>query len=114
LEFFLNDLRERRIRYVTKLAAKTFSKIPVFLKNTHEINAYAARNYQVKPIAAKLTLFRAAKQADKTIPSDNGWSPIFKEGVEVHEVPGDHWHILYEPGIDVLAKSIHDCLVKLQ
>jgi thioesterase domain-containing protein len=114
LEFFVKDLRERRIRYVTKLAAKMFSKIPVFLKNTHEINAYAARNYKVRPISARLTLFRAAKQADKTIPSDNGWSPIFREGVEVYEVPGDHWHVLYEPGIDVLAKSIRDCLVKLK
>ena len=113
-DFFVNDLKERRIRYVTKLSAKTFSKIPPFLKNTHEINAYAARNYRVKPISGKLTLFRAAQQADPSIPPDNGWSSIFKEGIEVHEVPGDHWHVLYEPGIDVLAKSIHDCLIERQ
>jgi thioesterase domain-containing protein/aryl carrier-like protein len=113
LHFFVTDLKERRNRYVTKLAAKMFPKIPAFLKNTHEINSYAARNYRVKAIAEKLTLFRAAEQADPSIPSDNGWSSIFTKGIEIHEVPGDHWHVLYEPGIDVLAKSIHDCLISL-
>jgi thioesterase domain-containing protein len=114
LQFFVTDLKERRIRYVTKLAAKVFPKIPAVLKNTHEINSYAARNYRVRPIADKLTLFRAAEQADPSIASDNGWSSIFTKGIEIHEVPGDHWHVLYEPGIDVLAKSIHDCLIALR
>jgi thioesterase domain-containing protein len=109
-EFFLQDLQERRVRYTITIAARMFSTLPAFLKNTHEINSVAARNYKVKPVSAKLTLFRAANQADSSIPSDNGWSPIFKEGVEVHEVPGDHWQVLSVPGIDVLAKSIHGCL----
>jgi thioesterase domain-containing protein len=64
----------------------------------------------VKSVSQKLTLFRAANQADSSIPSDNGWSPIFKGGVEIHEIPGDHWQVLSVPGIDVLAKSIHGCL----
>jgi thioesterase domain-containing protein len=114
LQFFVTDLKERRNRYVTKAAAKMLPSIPSFLKNTHEINSYAARNYQVRPIEDKLTLFRAAEQADPSIAPDNGWSSIFTKGIEIHEVPGDHWHVLYEPGIDVLAKSIHDCLVALR
>jgi thioesterase domain-containing protein len=109
-DFFVKDLDERRIRYTITIAARMFSTLPAFLKNTHEINAVAARNYKVKPVSQKLTLFRAAKQADRSIPSDNGWSSIFQGGVEIHEVPGDHWQVLSEPGIDVLAKSIHGCL----
>jgi thioesterase domain-containing protein len=109
-EFLIKDLRERRVRYSITLAAKMFSTLPAFLKNTHEINSVAARNYSIKPFSGKLTLFRAAKQADSSIPFDNGWSPVFKGGVEVHEVPGDHWQVLSEPGIDELAKTIHDCL----
>jgi thioesterase domain-containing protein len=109
-EFFLNDLQERKVRYTITIAARLFSTLPVFLKNTHEINSVAARNYKVKPISARLTLFRAANQADTSIPFDNGWSPIFGVGVEVHEIPGDHWQVLSGPGIDVLAKSIHGCL----
>ena len=37
-------------------------------------------------------------------------APIFEEGIEIHEIPGDHWQVLSEPGIDVLAKTIHGCL----
>jgi thioesterase domain-containing protein len=110
LEFFGRDLKEREVRYVTAFAAKMFSKIPVFLKDTHEINSYAARKYQVKPFAGRLTLFRASVQADSSIPPDNGWGPIFSKGIEVHETPGDHWKVLSEPGIDVLARSIANCL----
>lgn len=109
-EFFLKDLKERWVRYVTTIAAKMFSTLPAFLKNTHEINAVAARNYRPRPFSGKLTLFRASKQTNVNIPSDNGWSSIFEEGIEIHEIPGDHWQVLSEPGIDVLAKTIHSCL----
>ena len=111
-EFFLKDMDERRVRYMTTIAAKLFTTLPAFLKNTHEINAVAARNYRPKPFPGKLTLFRASKQTNVNIPPDNGWSPIFKEGIEIHHIPGDHWQVLSEPGIDVLAKTIHGCLSK--
>jgi thioesterase domain-containing protein len=109
LDFFVKDLKERRSRYVTALAAKMFSRIPASLKDTYEINSLAQRKYRKKPFPGKLTLFRASKQ-EEGIPSDNGWGPIFLEGIEVHEIPGDHWEVLSEPGIDVLAKSIANCL----
>ena len=107
--FFVKDMNERKPRYVTALAAKMFSKIPASLKDTYEINSLAQRNYRKKSFPGKLTLFRATKQ-ENGIPSDNGWGPIFLEGIEIHEIPGDHWQVLSEPGIDVLAKSIGDCL----
>jgi thioesterase domain-containing protein len=110
LEFFSNDLKERSVRYVTALSAKTFSKIPACLKDTFEINTFAARNYRLKPFRGRLTLFRATKQAEEGIPQDNGWGPIFTDGVEILEIPGDHWQVLSDPGIGVLAKTIHDCL----
>jgi thioesterase domain-containing protein len=111
-EFFIQDLKDRKARYLTALAAKTFSRIPASLKDTYEINSFAQRNYQKKPFPGRLTLFRASKQ-EEGIPPDNGWGPIFVQGVEIHEIPGDHWQILSEPGIDVLAKSISDCLDKI-
>jgi thioesterase domain-containing protein len=109
LNFLVQDLKERKSRYVTALAAKMFSRIPASLKDTYEINSLAQRNYRKKPFPGRLTLFRASKQEEGIAP-DNGWGPIFLEGIEVHEIPGDHWQVLSEPGIDVLAKSIGDCL----
>ncbi|HEX3966891.1 MAG TPA: condensation domain-containing protein [Edaphobacter sp.] len=113
LDFFLNDLKERRSRYVTALAAKMFSKIPASWKDTYEINSLAQRNYRKTPFPGRLTLFRASKQ-EEGIPSDNGWGPIFSGGIEVHEIPGDHWEVLSEPGIDVLAKSIGKSLSRFE
>jgi thioesterase domain-containing protein len=112
-DFFIQDLNERKSRYVTALAAKMFSQIPSSLKNTYEINSIAQRNYRKKPFQGRLTLFRASKQ-EEGIPSDNGWGPIFLGGIDVLEIPGDHWEVLSEPGIDVLAKSISDCLSRLE
>ncbi|WP_158941507.1 condensation domain-containing protein [Granulicella sp. S190] len=113
-DFVQADFHERRIRYTVTLAARVSSTLPAFLKNTHEINAVAARKYKIKPFPGKLTLFRAEHQADSSIPSDNGWSAVFQGGVEVHTVPGDHWHVLSVPDIDVLAKSIYDCLSQFE
>ena len=113
LNFFVQDLKERKSRYVTALAAKMFSRIPASLKDTYEINSLAQRNYRKRPFQGRLTLFRASKQ-EEGIPSDNGWGPIFLEGIDVHQIPGDHWEVLSEPGIDVLARSISDCLSRLE
>jgi thioesterase domain-containing protein len=109
LNFFVEDLKVRKTRYITALAAKMLSRIPASLKDTYEINSLAQRKYHQKPFPGKLTLFRASKQ-EEGIPPDNGWGPIFLKGIEIHEIQGDHWQILSEPGIDVLAKSIGDCL----
>jgi thioesterase domain-containing protein len=111
-EFFVQDLKDRRARYLTALAAKMFSRIPASLKDTYEINSLAQRNYEKKPFPGRLTLFRASKQEEGN-PPDNGWGPIFLGGIDIHEIPGDHWQILSEPGIDVLAKSISDCLDRI-
>jgi thioesterase domain-containing protein len=90
-----------------------FSKIPASWKDTYEINSLAQRNYRKTPFPGRLTLFRASKQ-EEGIPSDNGWGPIFSGGIEVHEIPGDHWEVLSEPGIDVLAKSIGKSLSRFE
>jgi thioesterase domain-containing protein len=112
-ETLREDLRVRRVRYMTTVAAKFSSTMPAAFKDTHEINSVAARNYRLKPYAGTLSLFRAAQQADDSVTHDNGWAPFFTGGVEIHEIPGDHWHVLFEPGIDVLAEDLRDCLSRL-
>jgi thioesterase domain-containing protein len=114
LSFFVKDLKERKNRYATALAANMRSTMPAFLKDTFEVNTFAARNYRLKSFSGKLTLFRASKQAEEDIPFDNGWGSIFEQGIEIHDIPGDHWQVLSEPGIDVLAKTIRDCLNRLE
>jgi thioesterase domain-containing protein len=37
---------------------------------------------------------------------DLGWGQLTTEGVEVHEIPGDHFSILQEPGVEILAAHL--------
>jgi amino acid adenylation domain-containing protein len=87
-----------------------FRSVPSFMKSTEEILKVAADQYRPKPWHGRLTLFRTALQPDARLPWDLGWAPLAKEGVEVCDLPGDHWTIFREPNIFVLAKQLREHL----
>ena len=43
-----------------------------------------------------------------------GWSDWARDGVEVHVVPGNHANLMYEPHVEVLAKTLTACLSQAQ
>ncbi len=101
----------RAIRYsVFMAAALKFKSVPSFMKSATDINYVAAKNYKLSPYDGTLTLFRATEQDDPNAPRELGWDAIFKRGVEVRTLPGDHERIFLEPGIDVLAEGLRDAL----
>jgi len=83
--------------------------LPAFLKSAYDINHVAINRYKLRPHNGKLILFRAAEQ-DYTGPRDLGWGEIFTQGVEIHDIPGDHERMFLEPSIDILAKELHDAI----
>jgi amino acid adenylation domain-containing protein len=83
-----------------------FRSVPSFLKNTEEISRVAAMNYRPRSWPGPVTLFRASTQPDLRLPRDLGWTPLAEGGVEVCEVPGDHFDIFGEPNIQVLAGQL--------
>jgi thioesterase domain-containing protein len=83
--------------------------LPSFLKSAYDINHVAINRYKLRPYDGKLILFRAAEQ-DFTGPRDLGWGEIFTQGVEIHDIPGDHERMFLEPSIDILAKELHDAI----
>jgi amino acid adenylation domain-containing protein len=84
--------------------------VPSFMKSTEDILRVAADHYRPQPWHGRLTLFRTALQPDARLPWDLGWAPLAKEGVEICDLPGDHWTIFREPNIFVLAKQLRDHL----
>jgi amino acid adenylation domain-containing protein len=84
--------------------------VPSFMKSTEDILRVAADHYRPQPWHGRLTLFRTALQPDARLPWDLGWAPLAKEGLEVCDLPGDHWTIFREPNIFVLAKQLRDHL----
>jgi len=82
------------------------------MRSAYDINYVAVQNYELLPYDGKLVLFRASYQGESEGDYDLGWSTIFKQGVEVHDLPGDHERIFLEPNIDTLANRLRESLSK--
>jgi thioesterase domain-containing protein len=111
LAYIYNKVSTRAIRYSCMLLSfLRVRKVPSFMKSAYDINFVALRNYEVRPYDGRLILFRANEQDFAGGAFDLGWGSVFRDGVEVHELPGDHDRIFLEPNIDVLASSLSACL----
>jgi amino acid adenylation domain-containing protein len=84
--------------------------VPSFLRSTEDLLRVAAKRYRPRPWAGQVTLFRASVQPDPRLPRDLGWAPLAEGGVEVCEVPGDHFDIFGEPNIQILAERVRERL----
>jgi amino acid adenylation domain-containing protein len=97
----------RTLRSIYAVATRLgFRSVPSFLKNTEEISRVARMNYRPRSWPGTVTLFRASIQPDPRLPRDLGWSPLVEGGVEVCEVPGNHFDVLGESNIQVLAARL--------
>ena len=101
----------RAIRFACMTAASfNIRRVPAFMSSAYDINYVAVQNYKVRAYDGKLILFRASEQDDTRGPYDLGWGPIFDQGVEIHDLTGDHERIFLEPNIDRLAESLRSTL----
>jgi amino acid adenylation domain-containing protein len=108
LAYFYDKAKTRAIRFSCKLAATlNFKHVPSFMKSAYDINHVALNRYKPRPYDGKMILFRATEQEYAGGPRDLGWSEIFTQGVEIHEIDGDHERIFLEPSIEILAAALH-------
>jgi thioesterase domain-containing protein len=113
-QYVLSKINTRAIRYACMAAAKLrLTRVPAFMRSAYDINYVAVQNYTPQPYDGKLILFRASEQNDPRGPYDLGWSRLFSQGVEVHDLTGDHERIFLEPNIDLLASSLRECLARV-
>ena len=76
-----------------------------------EANMRAAVAYRPRPLAARLTLFRATDEATPMHADPLlGWGPWAAAGTEVHVVPGGHLTMLQSPAVERLAALMDACL----
>ena len=80
--------------------------VPTFLRSTEDLLRVAAKRYRPRPWPGQVTVFRASVQPDPRLPMDLGWTPLAEGGVEVCEVPGDHFDIFRKPNIQILAERM--------
>ena len=82
------------------------------------------RQYEPQVYPGRITLFRGSEVDPEFIKAQNaldwreidardptnGWSRFSAEPVEVHEVPGHHYTIVWEPHVRVLAERLRTCI----
>ena len=111
LHYLLGKLHTRTIRWGCKAAARLdLRQVPAWMRSAYDINFVAIENYRPEPYDGRLVLFRASDQEHTGGVYDLGWSQLFEQGIEIHDLPGDHERLFLEPNIDQLAEQIRDLL----
>ncbi len=109
--YFFEKLRTRAVRFGCMAAAKLgFRRVPVWMRSAYDVNYVAFENYRLESYDGRLILFRASEQEHSGGASDLGWSRYFQQGVEIHDLPGDHERLFLEPNLDQLAEQLRDLL----
>jgi thioesterase domain-containing protein/acyl carrier protein len=77
------------------------------------VNVQALSNYEVKPYAGRVTLFRA-RHGSPRVHADplRGWGDI-ADAVDVIEVPGTHNSMLEQPHVGALGEALSHCIARL-
>jgi thioesterase domain-containing protein len=91
-----------------------YSLVPQF-SSTVFANMLATRSYKAQPYSGRVTLFRATEPwKEDDCGTRLGWEGVAAGGMEVHEVPGDHFTLLEEPHVQILAAQLKACLDQTQ
>jgi thioesterase domain-containing protein len=98
------------------MARRTYLRLgpwlPRPLRDMEVTSLQASRAYLPQPYPGRLVLFRASKQPAGNDDARLGWGGLATGGEELHEVPGDHFTILTEPAVGVLAQQLSVCLCR--
>jgi amino acid adenylation domain-containing protein len=69
-------------------------------------NLRALKHYVPRPLAARVMMLRASEGADASGQEDRGWAALVTGRFELRDVPGNHYSVLREPGVRVLADQL--------
>jgi amino acid adenylation domain-containing protein len=86
-------------------------RVPHTLKKVFFANTRAAEKYALQPYQGKITLFRAAQKSLRSVENPYAaWHDFAQGGLEFQDIPGDHYGVLVEPQVQVLAERLKTCL----
>lgn len=92
------DMSERQLDHILTVA---------------EANRIALRDYTPRPNDSRSVLFAAKKGlriSTNESNSDLGWKHFARGGLQIHEVPGDHYTMVAPPHVSILAKKLNNYL----
>ena len=125
----LNDVMHRQLKEIrSRFYLKSGRSLPQHLRKelVAEANMQATRDYRPQAYSGRVTLMRASKPASFAkpyLPTLEDWysrkpnhslNELTSGGLEIHDVPGDHYSIFKEPNVQILAQKLKVCLDKAQ
>jgi amino acid adenylation domain-containing protein len=69
-------------------------------------NLRALLRYRHQPYAGRVTVLRASEDMGGERAEDLGWGPLASGGLEVADVPGDHYSVLRAPQVATVAELL--------
>jgi amino acid adenylation domain-containing protein len=119
-EQFLSFDEDAQLKYLFKEAKKRGILPPEFnltqlqhLFKVYQSNNEAGQAYRPRACSAPLVLFRAAEKVDEELTDTTlGWSHLAEGSLEVEEVTGNHFTMLDEPHVSLLAEKLRARLAR--
>ncbi len=85
------------------------------LFHVFKTNTYAKRSYVPRTYPGRVTLFKASDRSLKDVENPTlGWDKVAASGVDIHQVPGNHYTLIRNPHVQVLAEQLRVCLDEAQ
>ena len=72
----------------------------------------ASNNYVPRVYPGRITYFLSERRVE-WFPA-SAWHKLAGGGLDLHVTPGDHFQILKEPHVQVLARQLRECLDAVQ
>ena len=79
--------------------------------NVYRTNTRALATYVPRAQNVRVALIKANEQTS-TASDAMGWTELVAEDVEVHVVPGNHYTLLREPNVRMLAEELKACIAR--
>jgi thioesterase domain-containing protein len=85
--------------------------LPAALREVEEANRRANAAYVPSAFSGPVTLLQATVRPPGIVPDrTNGWAEFASEMIEVREVEGHHFSVMFEPHVAGLARALAVCL----
>jgi len=111
--YFKKLLSAKSLQIKHRLLDEPGHPLSATIGSMEESNYYAATNYRPKMYSGSLTLFRSTERSVSDGTDEMlGWGSLAAGGVQVHHVPSNHFNMLREPAVKVLAEKLRSTLAE--
>jgi thioesterase domain-containing protein len=110
---------DKHVKSILELAKKSgyitsgfgFAQVERYFK-LMKTNIIAHLRYRQRPYGGRIVYFKASENINYHDASV-GWGDLTAGDIEIHNVPGDHFSMMREPNVQVVADKLRECLEAL-